>query len=170
MLGSVDIEEKERADRVTERRRSMLGMRIKRSIERRDNERIRNNERIKRVIEQAKRALYGDSEVRPVCIICRKINSRTFKNEDERRLHTGAEVYDTFWGQDYEKEMRAAVERAVDWLMLNNFDRVSKIIFEMEDIKKGPFWTNWTVFMEAASTAEDAIMSVSWIYPRWIKC
>ena len=55
------------------------------------------------MIAAAKEALYDD-EVLPVCIICPKINSRFFESEDERRKHTGAEMYDTFWGNDFEKE------------------------------------------------------------------
>ena len=53
-----------------------------------------------------------------MCIICPKINSRIFEREDERRLHTGAELYETFYGKDYEKEMRAAV----DCVLLNKYD------------------------------------------------
>ena len=86
--------------------------------ERRENERIRNIEMQRLVIERAKRILYDDNVVHPVCIICPKINSRTFESEDERRLHRATEVYEKFFGKDYEKGMRAAVDRIV----LNKYD------------------------------------------------
>ena len=78
--------------------------------ERKDNERIQNAEMQRHVIERAKRILYDDNVVHPVCTICPKINSRTFKSEDERKLHRAAELYKKFFGEDYEKEIRAVVD------------------------------------------------------------
>ena len=72
----------------------------------------------RRVIARAKRILYDDNVVHPVCIICPKINSRTFESDDERKLHIAVELYEKFFGKDYENEMRAAVDRTV----LNKYD------------------------------------------------
>ena len=43
----------------------------------------------------------------------RKINSRTFESEDERRKHTAVEFYKTYLGEDYEKQRAAVAEVAV---------------------------------------------------------
>ena len=83
----------------------------------------------RRVIERAKRILYDDNVVHPVCIICPKINSRTFESKDERKLHRATEVYEKFFGKDYEKGMRAAVDRIV----LNKYD--PKAFAEMKEMQ-----------------------------------
>ena len=79
-----------------------------------------------------------------------KINSRIFESEDEQRKHTGAEFYNTYMGEDYEKEMMAAVERVIS----------SKYDPRHFEASKGPIRTKWTVFIQPADIAEDAIMSV----------
>ena len=67
---------------------------------------------MERIRETARRAIIGD-EVLPVCEICPKINSRTFESEDERRKHTAVEFYETYLGEDYEKQRAAVAEVAV---------------------------------------------------------
>ena len=67
---------------------------------------------MERIRETARRAIIGD-EVLPVCEICPKINSRTFESEDERRKHTAVEFYETYLGEDYEKQKAAVAEVAV---------------------------------------------------------
>ena len=63
-------------------------------------------------------------------MICPKIKSRIFESEDEQRLHTGAELYETFYGEDYEKGIRAAV----DHLLLNKYD--NRFFFEIKEFKR----------------------------------
>ena len=67
---------------------------------------------MERIRERARRAIIG-REVLPVCEICPKINSRTFESEDERRKHTAVEFYETYLGEDYEKQRAAVAEVAV---------------------------------------------------------
>ena len=67
-------------------------------------------------------------------MICPKINSRIFKSKNERRKHTAAEFYNTYMGEDYEKEMGAAFER----LVLSNFHN-ERFADEMGEVKKS-FW------------------------------
>ena len=100
-----------------------------RYIERRENERIQNIESQRRVIERAKRILYDSCRVHPVCIICPKINSRTFESDDERKLHIAVELYEKFFGKDYEREMRAAV----DCIVLSKYD--PKAFAEMREMQ-----------------------------------
>ena len=83
----------------------------------------------RRVIERAKRILYDDNVVHPVCIICPKINSRTFESDDERKLYIAVELYEKFFGKDYEREMRAAVDRIV----LSKYD--PKAFAEMREMQ-----------------------------------
>ena len=80
-------------------------------------------------METARKAIIG-REVLPVCVIFPIINSRTFESEDERRKHTGAEFYNTYMGEDYEKEMMAAVERVIS----SKYD--PRHFEEMKDIKR----------------------------------
>ena len=50
--------------------------------------------------------------------MCSKINNQTFDSEKERKARTSAEYYDFFFGEDYEKEIRAVFDRG----LLNNFN------------------------------------------------
>ena len=94
-----------------------------------------------------------------VCIIFLKINSHFFESKDEQRKHTGTEMYDTFWGHDFEKKIGAVFER----VYLSNFND-PRFLSEMKEIRRS-FWTNWTVFTQALDIAEDAITSVPGIQP-----
>ena len=102
---------------------------FERSTERRDNEKIHEAERIRRVIEEGRYAAFGHCRFRPKCDLCTKINSRNFENEDERRLHTAVEHYETFNGVKYEKEMLAVANR----LLLEKYD--PRNLEELEKIK-----------------------------------
>ena len=82
-----------------------------RSIESRDNKRIQNNERITRVIEEAKRILYDSLIVPcPKCPVCPKIKNLTFASEKERQIRTAAAFYECFLGVEYERMLRATVD------------------------------------------------------------
>ena len=85
---------------------------FERSTERRDNEEIREAERFRRVLDEARYAAFGHCrDFRPKCVVCPKINSRNFENEDERRLHTAVEFYETFYGVKYERMLRDSFDR-----------------------------------------------------------
>ena len=80
-------------------------------IERRDTERIQNNERIIRVIEEAKRHLYDSLIVPcPKCPVCPKIKNLTFASKKERQIRTAAAFYEFFFGVEYERMLRATVD------------------------------------------------------------
>ena len=119
-------------------------------------------------MERAKRILYDYNRVRPKCIICPKINSRTFESEDERRLHTGVEVYENFFGIDYEKEMRAATERTVDSLMLFDFDRFDRTLVEMKEMQKS-FWNKMDRLLQCCDNCRDCYYECPTDLPRYEK-
>ena len=87
-------------------------------------------------METARKAIIG-REVLPVCEICPKINSRTFESKDERRKHTAVEFYETYLGEDYEKEMAAVAEVALSSNYSANYR--SDYLSEMPKIRSS-FW------------------------------
>ena len=91
-------------------------------IERRDTERIQNNERIIRVIEEAKRILYDSLIVPcPKCPVCPKIKNLTFASKKERQIRTAAAFYEFFFGVEYERMLRATVDHVL--AEISNFTR-----------------------------------------------
>ena len=118
LLGSGDIEEEEKAKKATYKRRNKLRMRISREWA-----------RYQRILDEARRAAFGFCRYRRECIVCSKINNRTFDSEKERKLHTSAEYYEVFLGEDYEKKIRAVFDRG----FLKHFDGTLE---EIEEVKR----------------------------------
>ena len=83
------------------------------------SEEIREAERVRRVLDEGRYAAFGRCFFRPKCVVCPKMNSRNFENEDEQRLHRAVEFYETFYGVKYERMLRDSFDRgfAEPWNM-----------------------------------------------------
>ena len=100
--------------------------------------------------------------------MCSKINNQTFDSKKERKAYTSAEYYEFFFGEDYEKEIRAVFDRG----LLNNFDGT---LGELEKVKRYFFDKLDRSPRQTCSHCRNALMAlnaswifqiITWRYPR----